>query len=92
LTAVPTGDGPVYDGPLTRAALARKYRVHRSTVTRALQAAAEDHAADASHPQPPSPKNSGGSPELFDQAEFDTFWPTRRRPGRGGGRSPKETT
>lgn len=63
--------------PLNRAALARRYGVHRSTVTRALREAAKAHATDPSRTAPPEPLNPDEPNELFDPDVFDAFWVSR---------------
>lgn len=69
--------------PLNRAALARRYTVDRSAVTRALHQAAAAHSADpARTPPPPQPLNPGQPNELFDPDAFDVFWANRPRRGR----------
>lgn len=68
---------------LNRAALARRYGVHRSSITRALQKAAKAHARDPSRTAaPPKPLNPGEPNELFDPDVFDAFWPPPARRGR----------
>ncbi|MBE9500755.1 helix-turn-helix domain-containing protein [Streptomyces sp. GKU 257-1] len=72
---------PDYPGPLTRAALARRYSVERSTITRVLQQATSAHAEDPSNPPPPPPLNPGEENEVFDPRHFDAFWAARPRRG-----------
>lgn len=67
--------------PLNRAALAQRYGVARSTISRALQAARTAHARDPAQLPPPAPLNPGAANELFDPTGFDRFWSAR--PGRG---------
>lgn len=66
---------------LTRAGLARRYQVNRSTIGRALDNAAEAAAEDPTV-QVPQPLNQGEPTEVFDVNEFDAFWKQRPRPGR----------
>ena len=78
--------------PLNRAALARRYGVDRSAITRALRQAADAHAADPSRKAPPRPLNPGEPNELFDPGVFDAFWAGRPRRGRPPTTVTKETT
>ncbi|WP_030237436.1 hypothetical protein [Streptomyces sp. NRRL S-350] len=68
--------------PLTRAALARRYGVDRSAITRALSQAATAHRNNPDSPPPPTPLNPGDPTELFDPEVFDAFWQARPRRGR----------
>lgn len=77
--------------PLSKAALARRYGVDRSAITRALKQAAEAHAKDPSRTPPPQPLNPGEPKGLFDADLFDAFWASRPRRGRPA-TTTKETT
>lgn len=68
--------------PLTRAELARRYRVSPSTVTRALARAESRHQQDPAQPAPPQPVNPGEPILRYLPADADRWWPTRRGAGR----------
>ncbi|GAB2717538.1 hypothetical protein [Kitasatospora kifunensis] len=78
MTATPARGTP----PLTRTELARRHNVQPSTVTRALDKAANAYAADSSKPKPPEPLNPDSAHPVYDPDQFDAWWPTRSRPGR----------
>lgn len=78
---------------LTRAGFARRYRVAKTTVNRALDLAVAAAAANPLAPQPPQPLNPGDRHPVYAVDEFDHFW--KHRPRRGRPRSstgPQPTT
>jgi len=72
----------VDEEPETRAELARRHGVHASAITRALQAARQAHADDATQPAPPQPLNPAGSHQMWLPSMFDPWWANRRLRGR----------
>lgn len=66
--------------PLTKAELARRWKVAPSAVTRAWQRAERDHKADPAVPAPPQPVNPGEPLLRYLPSECDPWWPKIRRP------------
>lgn len=66
--------------PLTKADLARRWKVDRSRVTRAWKRSERDHQANPAVPGPPQPVNPGQPSLRYLPSDCDPWWDRIRLP------------